>query len=100
MNRLPQLRIYFQALSCSRQEQSLFAAHYTMKTGRKISPKYILALLFTVVFFFVTLKTPANYPGNFHFDKALTSLSDTTKPLRSLKDSVNMIRDTVGRDSV
>ena len=47
--------------------------------GRKISSKYLLALIFTGLFFSVTLNSPANYSRFARFYKILASSSDTTR---------------------
>ena len=52
--------------------------------GRKISSKYLLALIFTGLFFSVTLNSPANYSSFSHFCKILAIEGDTTRPGRSL----------------
>src|ERR1700754_3669355 len=51
--------------------------------GRKISSKYFLTLIFTALFFSVTLNSPANYSAFGRFTKILTypsDVSDTTHP--------------------
>ncbi len=65
-----------------------------METGRKISSKYILALIFTGIFFSVTFNSPANYSSSSHFYKTLTAFADTVKPGKTGKDSVAMLKDT------
>jgi len=44
--------------------------------GRKISSKYFLTLIFTALFFSVTLNSPANYSALGRFTKILTNPSD------------------------
>jgi len=46
--------------------------------GRKISSKYFLTLIFTALFFSVTLNSPANYSALRRFTKILTSPGDST----------------------
>ncbi|MBS1933867.1 MAG: LPS-assembly protein LptD [Bacteroidetes bacterium] len=73
-----------------------------MKTGRKISSKYILVLIFTVVFFSVTFNSPANYLHFTHFDKTLTASIDTV-PVPKVKDSEvkdSVLKDTTIKDSI
>ena len=48
--------------------------------GRKISSKYLLILIFTVLFFSVTFNSPANYFAATRFCKILTSAADTVHP--------------------
>jgi LPS-assembly protein len=50
--------------------------------GRKISSKYLLALIFTVIFFSVTFNSPANYWPRARFGKILAIDADTLKPIR------------------
>ena len=64
-----------------------------MKTGRKISSKYILALIFTAIMLSVTLNSPANYSPAAHFCNSLTLPAVANTPLKLLKDTV--IRDSV-----
>src|SRR5579871_1645358 len=69
-----------------------------MNNGRKISSKYFPALIFTVLFFFVTLNSPANYSHLPGFCKSLTDIADTTNPLLTpIKDTV--IKDSSKKDS-
>jgi LPS-assembly protein len=90
--------------------------------GRKISSKYFLILIFTVLFFSVTFNSPANYPSFARFYKTLAISKagvttpagadvhgDTTRPRvrmgpdsllpRATLPSLALLRDTV-RDSV
>lgn len=48
--------------------------------GRKISSKYFLTLIFTALFFSVTLNSPANYPAFGRFTNFLTNRVDTVRP--------------------
>src|SRR5580692_8300756 len=48
--------------------------------GRKISSKYLLILIFTALFFSVTLNSPANYLSFARFCKILTTRSNGTGP--------------------
>src|SRR5258708_5680920 len=48
--------------------------------GRELSSKYFLPLIFTSLFFSVTLNSPANYSALGRFTKILTYPSDTTRP--------------------
>ena len=50
--------------------------------GRKISSKYFLTLIFTALFFSVTLNSPANYSAFGRFTKILTPSTDTVLPGR------------------
>jgi LPS-assembly protein len=59
--------------------------------GRKISSKYILILIFTALFFSVTLNSPANYSPHLRFYKTLASSSGPSTPF-SMQS-----RDTVPR---
>jgi len=74
-----------------------------MNNGRKINSKYILALIFTVLFFSVTLNSPANVLRHGYFYKTLTqslisSQRDTIKPLAAItKDTT--IKDSTSKDS-
>ena len=81
--------------------------------GRKISSKYLLALIFTAIFFSVTFNSPANYRSVTGFYKILASGQDTVKPgakaarhgRRQLKDSSARTSlfpagDTLRRDSL
>jgi LPS-assembly protein len=64
------------------------------KNGRKISSKYLLTLIFTALFFSVTLNSPANYLPLVRFCKILTTwgggaAADTTRPrLRAGADTI------------
>ncbi len=70
-----------------------------MNNGRKISLKYFPVLIFTALFFLVTMKSPANYSHLPIFYKTLTAFEDTSKPLtKAIKDSV--IKDTAIKDSL
>ena len=56
--------------------------------GRKISSKLLLTLIFTAIFFSVTLNSPANYSSFTRFCKILALGQDTTKPrIRHPKDA-------------
>ena len=78
--------------------------------GRKISSKYLLALIFTAIFFSVTFNSPANYSSATRFCKILTTPQDTIKPgflpgrpifrpdtIPGRRDSTG--QDTTGRDT-
>ena len=81
--------------------------------GRKISSKYLLALIFTALFFSVTFNSPANY-SSFHRFGKLLAIDHDTVPLLShlaadsirkeflthLKDSLTRAGDSTGMDSV
>jgi LPS-assembly protein len=57
--------------------------------GRKISSKYIVALIFTALFFSVTFNSPANYSSSARFGNFLAFAPDTVRPGPSLtKDSI------------
>ena len=66
-----------------------------MNNGRKISSKYILALIFTALFFSVTLNSPANYSSHNHFYKTLTAINDTVPSVKQNDTSIKKIKDTV-----
>ncbi|HXB43554.1 MAG TPA: putative LPS assembly protein LptD, partial [Puia sp.] len=67
-----------------------------MYNGRKISSKYLLVLIFTVLFFAVTLNSRSNYSSRTRFYKILTAIADTVKPgAQSLKDS--LAKDSIKR---
>lgn len=84
--------------------------------GRKISSKYIVVLIFTALFFSVTFNSPANYSSTIRFGNSLAFGTDTLRPgllpgLDSIpkdsarkkggpKDSVGMVIDTTGMDSL
>ncbi len=69
-----------------------------MYNGRKISSKYLLALLFTSLFFSVTLNSLSNYSSAPRFYKTLTAYSDTSKPVKqAAKDTV--MKDTSRQDT-
>jgi LPS-assembly protein len=63
--------------------------------GRKISSKYVLAYIFTTLFFAVTLSSPAKYPFDSGFGKFLTA---SRSQLESAADP--FARDTVVKDTV
>jgi hypothetical protein len=76
--------------------------------GRKISSKYLLILIFTALFFSVTLNSPANYLSVVRFCKILTTRSNEAGPAgvsrvavlaASAADTVRPGR-RVGHDSV
>src|ERR1022692_3542016 len=75
-----------------------------MYNGRKISSKYLLVLIFTVLFFSVTLDSLSNYSSAPRFYKTLTATADTVKPFtQAAKDTVikdTSIKDTAFRDTV
>jgi len=74
--------------------------------GRKISSKYLLTLIFTAIFFSVTLNSPANYFRFTRFYKILATsdndipapLSDTSKPRNKTRAGVGT-RAQTARDS-
>jgi LPS-assembly protein len=71
-----------------------------MNNGRKISLKYLPALLLAALIFFQTHNSNANYSTSLHFSYPLTPWADTTKPLlhdTTIKDSV--IKDTSVKDT-
>ena len=58
--------------------------------GRKISSKLLLTLIFTAIFFSVTLNSPANYSSFSRFCKILALGQDTSKPrVRHPKNNKN-----------
>ena len=60
-----------------------------MNNGRKINLKYIPALIFTALFFIITLNSPANYSNRNRFYKILTPFKDTVQPdIKKPKDSI------------
>src|SRR5882724_8004644 len=71
--------------------------------GRKISSKYLLALIFTALFFSVTFNSPANYSAYPGFDKLLAIGLDTVPRLpRAVndtvpKDSLALLKDSLAR---
>ena len=65
--------------------------------GRKISSKYLLALIFTGLFFSVTLNSPANYSRFARFYKILASSSDTTRSVPDTTKPRLPARDTTQR---
>jgi LPS-assembly protein len=72
-----------------------------MNNGRKISSKYILALIFTGIFFTVTFNSPANYSSRLHFCKFLTASSDSIPPGKKPLDTIpKSIKDSLLKDSV
>jgi lipopolysaccharide transport LptD-like protein len=69
-----------------------------MYNGRKISSKFLLVLIFTVLFFSVTFNSLSNYSHSPRFYKTLTACAHTMKPLpQAAKDTV--IKDTIKKDS-
>jgi LPS-assembly protein len=77
--------------------------------GRKISSKYIVALIFTALFFSVTLNSPANYSPAIRFGKFLALAADTARPGHRADtarpghqkvDSMALAADTTGMDSL
>ena len=79
--------------------------------GRKISSKLLLTLIFTAIFFSVTLNSPANYSSFSRFYKILALGQDTSKPRvrhpkgnkgSSITDTVRprLAGDTLRRDSL
>ncbi|PWT78419.1 MAG: LPS-assembly protein LptD, partial [Bacteroidetes bacterium] len=74
--------------------------------GRKINSKYVPALIFTALFFCITLANAANYPIYAIFCKKLTASADTTiipKPPAkniSVHDTVPIPKDTTFQDSL
>jgi LPS-assembly protein len=75
--------------------------------GRKFSSKYLLILIFTVLFFSVTFNSPANYYRVARFGKTLTSsdnlrssLPDTIRPLPPLDRSNRNIAGDTARYSI
>src|ERR1017187_8493206 len=84
--------------------------------GRKISSKYVVALIFTALFFSVTFNSPANYSSSARFGNFLAFAADTTRPhpspskdsipqKRTLKpggriDSLHALTDTLGTDTL
>ncbi len=54
--------------------------------GRKISSKYLLILIFTALFFSVTLNSPANYLSVVRFCKILTTRSTANGPVAASVD--------------
>ena len=69
-----------------------------MNNGRKISSKYLLVLIFTALFFSVTLNSRSNYSRSYYFYERFDK-NDTTKPLASvIKDSIP--KDTTIKDSL
>jgi LPS-assembly protein len=78
-----------------------------MNNGRKISSKYVLALIFTGIFFSVTFNSPANYSSRLHFYKTLTAVADTIPPGKKQIDTTtkplldSLIEDSLGmKDTV
>jgi len=77
-----------------------------MNNGRKINLKYIPALIFTALFFAITLNSPANYSFRKRFDKILTPFKDTVQPvLKTTKDSIiidsaTSLQDTSKKDTL
>ncbi|MHA4810235.1 putative LPS assembly protein LptD [Flavitalea flava] len=67
--------------------------------GRKISSKYLLALIFTALFFSVTLNSPANYSSFRRFYKILALGEDTSKPRKS-RGKAAKPKDTLRKDSL
>ncbi|HMH34971.1 MAG TPA: putative LPS assembly protein LptD [Puia sp.] len=65
-----------------------------MNNGRKISLKYVLALIFAALFFSITLNSSANYSGHAGFDKTLTAQQDTVP-----KPTPPASADTLAKDS-
>jgi LPS-assembly protein len=71
-----------------------------MNTGRKISSKYFLILIFTAVFFSVTLNSPANYSSAPRFYKTLTAIADTVIKDKGKEDTSKQVsrkQDTSGQ---
>ncbi|HEV3252623.1 MAG TPA: LPS-assembly protein LptD, partial [Puia sp.] len=64
-----------------------------MNNGRKIKPKFILQLIFTALFFIVTLNCTANYSYPNRFCKILTAWQDTLPIAAKAKDSLS--KDTI-----
>ena len=72
-----------------------------MDNGRKINSKYILALIFTGIFFAVTFNSPANYSSGSRFCKTLTPASDTIPAGKISADTVpHNLRDSLLKDSL
>ncbi|MBS1667535.1 MAG: LPS-assembly protein LptD [Bacteroidetes bacterium] len=74
-----------------------------MNNGRKISSKYLLVLIFTALFFSVTLNSRSNYSRSYYFYERFDR-NDTTKPLASaINDSIpkdSIIKDSLPTDSL
>ena len=75
-----------------------------MNNGRKINSKYLLALIFTVIFFTVTLNSRSNYSHRSGFYNSLTAIDTTVNPIPiGLKDTTikdSSLRDTSFTDSL
>jgi len=75
-----------------------------MDNGGKIKAKCVQALIFTGLFFTVTLNCRANYSSTLRFYKTLTSFQDTVKPVSpTIKDTTikdTTIKDTTLKDTV
>src|SRR5450432_4545865 len=65
--------------------------------GRKISSKYVVALIFTALFFSVTFNSPANYSSSARFGNFLAFAADTARPRA---DSLQALADTLGTDTL
>lgn len=70
-----------------------------MNNAHKINLKYVLPLIFTALFFCITLNTPANYAVHSRFYRSLTS-GDTTRPALMLSEADTTITDSTSKDTI